>query len=113
MSRTMSNDPLLKYKFRVTIPGLPTAIGFNKVSGLKRDINTVEYNEGGYAHTHKLQGREKVDPVTLEKGMFAGSLDLYNMYKNSLSNTDTRVTVTIELMDKLGTPQATWKLAEA
>ena len=34
MARTFANDPLQKFMFRVTIPGLPTGIGFQKVGGL-------------------------------------------------------------------------------
>jgi len=113
MARTFSNDPLLKFKYRVSIPGMPTSMGFNKVSGLKRTINPVSYSEGGYAHEHKLQGKEKVEPVTLERGMYSGDTDLYDLYRNSLEDSDTRTTVTIELLDKTGAVAHTWKLAEA
>jgi len=113
MARTVSNDPLLKYKYKVSVTGLPATMGFNKVSGLKREIGTVEYNEGGYSHTHKLQGKEKVEPVTLERGMFVGDSNLYTLYKKALGSSDTRVVVTIELLDKAGATAFTWKLAEA
>ena len=85
MPRVMSNDPLLKYKYVVSIPGLPSGMGFNKVSALKKELGVVEYNEGGYSNTHKLVGKEKVEAVTLERGMFAGK-ELENLYKKSLSN---------------------------
>ena len=111
-ARSSANDPLQKCKYRVTITGLPTGIGFSKVSGLKREINTVEYVEGGYEHTHKIKGKEKVDPITLERGMFA-TKDLQNLYLSSLKDRDSRVTVAIELMDKFDTVQRTWTLGEA
>ena len=49
MARARANDPLLKHRFLVSIPGLPNGMGFTKVSGLKKEIGVVEYNEGGYS----------------------------------------------------------------
>lgn len=112
MARSVVNDPLQKFNYVVSIPGLPNGMGFQKVTGLKRELGTVEYNEGGYAHTHKLVGREKVDAITLERGMY-GSAELENLYKKTLNNNNFRTTVTITLQDRFGKAQRTWKLAEA
>lgn len=112
MPRTVAQDPLQKCKFRVTIPGLPSGMGFQKMSNIKREIGVVEYAEGGYDHTHKLSGKEKVEPITLEKGMFV-SADLEALYKKALSSPDYRVTATIDLLDKFGKVARTWTLAEA
>lgn len=112
MARSVVNDPLQKFKYVVSIPGLPNGMGFNKVSALKRELGTVEYTEGGYSHTHKLVGRETVEAVTLERGMFA-SKDLENLYLKSLNDPNFRTTVTITLQDRFGKAQRTWKLAEA
>lgn len=112
MARTVANDPLQKYKYKVNIPGLPSAMGFQKVSGLKRELGVVEYNESGYKSTHKLSGKEKVDDITLERGTFADK-SLENLYKKALTDPDYRSTITISLCDKFGTVQRTWTLAEA
>jgi len=112
MPRTVENDPLQKYKFTVSIPGLPDGIGFQSVDGLRREKETVEYREGGYEHTHKLSGQEEVDTITLERGAFAND-ELEEIYKESLSDPDHRKTLTIELKDKYGEVKRTWKLAEA
>lgn len=112
MARARVNDPLLKHKYLVSVPGLPSGMGFSKVSGLKREIGVVEYNEGGYSTTHKLVGREKVEPITLERGMFK-SADFETLYKKSLSDPNFRTTVTVTLQDNQGKAQRTWKLAEA
>ena len=112
MARSRVNDPLLKHKFTVSIPGLPSGMGFQKVSGLKRELGVVEYSEGGYNHTRKLVGKEKVEPITLERGMFAGK-EFETLYKKSLSNPDFRTTVTINLMDAFGKVKRSWNLAEA
>ena len=112
MARTVANDPLQKFKYRVTIPGLPSGMGFTKVGGLDKEIGVVEYDEGGYDHTHKLPGREKTSEVVLERGMYA-SKEMENVYKKTLSDQSMRSVVTIELLDKLGKTQRNWVLAEA
>lgn len=112
MARTYANDPLQMFKFRVSMPGLPAGMGFQKVSGLTREIGVVEYDEGGYSHTHKLTGKEQGGEVTLEKGMFANA-DLEEIYKRSLNNPDYRTTVIIEHLDKFGKVARSWTLAEA
>ncbi len=113
MARTVSNDPLLKFKYRVSIPGLPAAMGFSKVSGLKRELGTATYSEGGYTYDHKFPSKEKVEPVVLERGMFSGDTNLYDLYRKTLEDPDFRTTFTIELLNKDGSVAFTWKLAEA
>jgi len=112
MARTYANDPLQMFRFRVSIPGLPAGMGFQKVSGLTREIGVVEYDEGGYSHTHKLTGKEQGGEVTLEKGMFANT-DLEEIYKRSLNSPDYRTTVIIEQLDKFDKVARSWTLAEA
>ena len=112
MARTYANDPLQMFRFRVSIPGLPAGMGFQKVSGLTREIGVVEYDEGGYSHTHKLTGKEQGGEVTLEKGMFANT-DLEEIYKRSLNRPYYRTTVIIEQLDKFGKVARSWTLAEA
>lgn len=112
MARARVNDPVLKHRYSVSIPGLPNGMGFSKVSGLKKELGVVEYNEGGYTSTHKLVGKEKTEAITLERGMFK-SADLEKLYKKSLSDANYRTTVTISLLNNKGEVQRTWKLAEA
>lgn len=111
-ARTSSEDPLQKFKFRVTIPGMPTTIGFQKVSGLSEEVGVVEYDESGYDYTHKLPGKPKVGEVTLERGMYADA-SFASLVKNAMTNGDFRTTVIIQLCDRFGNPKRTWKLAEA
>lgn len=112
MARALANDPLGKFKYRISIPGLPNGMGFTKASGLKKELATVEYNEGGFDYTRKLVGREKVEPVTLERGMFAGT-EFEELYKKALHDPNFRTQMTIELLDRLGVPKRKWTLAEA
>lgn len=112
MSRTVTNDPLQKFMFRVTIPGLPTGLGFQKVGGLTKEVGVVEYLEGLYNYTHKLPGREKVSEVTLERGAYA-TKELETQYNKVLRDANFRNTVIIEILDRFGNTKKTYKLAEA
>lgn len=112
MARTIANDPLQKFMFRVTVPGLPTGLGFQKVGGLTREVGVVEYLEGLYQYTHKLPGREKVSEVTLERGSYA-TKELEAQYKKVLTDSNLRNTVIIEILDRFGNTKRTYKLAEA
>lgn len=112
MARTIANDPLQKFMFRVTIPGLPTGLGFQKVGGLTREVGVVEYLEGLSKYTHKLPGREKVGEVTLERGSYA-TKELEAQYKKVLTDSNLRNTVIIEILDRFGNAKRTYKLAEA
>lgn len=111
-ARTIANDPLQKFMFRVSIPGLPAGLGFQKVGGLSREVGVVEYLEGLYQYTHKLPGREKFGEVTLERGSYA-SRDLENLYKKILTDPNSRNTITIEILNRFGETKRTYKLAEA
>ena len=111
-ARTIANDPLQKFMFRVTIPGLPAGLGFQKVGGLTREVGVVEYLEGLYQHTHKLPGREKVGEVTLERGSYA-TKELETLYKKVLTDSNIRNTVIIEILNRFGETKRTYKLAEA
>lgn len=111
-ARTASLDPLQKFRFRVTIPGLPTEIGFQTVSGLSHEIGVAEYSEGGYEYTHKLPGKPTVSEVTCERGAYQDSA-LATLIKETLTNEDFRQTIIIEHLDRFGNAGKTYKLAEA
>lgn len=111
-ARTASLDPLQKYKFRLTVPGVPSEIGFQKVSGLSNEVGVAEYAEGGYDYTHKLPGKPKVNEVTLERGAYRDRM-FEAMIKDTLTNPNMRGTVIIEHLDKYGEVARTYKLAEA
>lgn len=111
-SRTVSDDPLMKFKFRLTVPGLPTTIGFQKVSGLTQEVAITEYDEGGYPATHKLPGRQKVGDITAERGEYSDT-EFQNLVKDALTNPNLRNTVIFEKLDRFGNSIRTYKLAEA
>lgn len=110
-ARSTMADPLQKYRFRITIPGLNN-IGFQKISGLTDEVGVTEYDEGGFEYTHKLSGRPKVSELTCERGEYAGSL-FQDKVKETLTNANMRQTVVVEKLDRTGRPARTYKLAEA
>lgn len=110
--RTSAADPLVKFKFRMSIPGIPTTVGFQKVSGLNEEIAVTEYNEGGSDTTVKLPGRVKVGEVVCDRGMYA-DFDLRDLVKKTLTDPAFRGTVIIEHLDRYGATAKTYKLAEA
>ena len=111
-SRTIEADPLQSFMFRVSIPGLPTGVGFQKVGGLSREVEVVEYLENMYDHTHKLQGRETVSDVTFERGMYADDY-LQGIYEKVFNNNTVRNTVVIQVCDRFGKIRREFKCAEA
>jgi len=64
-------DPYKNFKFRVFWEGSTAPVaGVSKVSGLKRTTEVVEHREGGDPSTgRKSPGRNKFDPLTLERGV--------------------------------------------
>lgn len=111
-ARTTSVDPLQKFKFRLTVPGLPSGIGFQKVSGLTHEVAVTEYDEGGFNYTHKLPGRQKVGEVTAERGSYADN-SFHTLLKQTLTNPSMRNTVIFEQLNRYGETVRTYKLAEA
>src|SRR5687768_8211146 len=62
-------DPYKNFKFRVKWDGKYVA-GVSKVSALKRSTEVVEHRNGGDPSTsRKSPGRNKYEPITLERGV--------------------------------------------
>ena len=111
-SRTMEADPLQSFMFKVSIPGLPTGVGFQKIGGLSREVEVVEYLENMSQYTHKLPGRESVSEVTFERGMYADDY-LQTLYEKVFTDKNVRNTVVIQITDRFGKIRREFKCAEA
>jgi phage tail-like protein len=62
-------DPYKNFKFRVKWDGRYVA-GVSKVTALKRTTEVVEHREGGDPSlSRKSPGRNKYEPITLERGV--------------------------------------------
>lgn len=112
-ARSVTSDPLQKFMFEVSVPGMPS-MGFQKVDGLEREVAVVEYFEGLSQHAYKLTGRESVSDITLERGVYGNNIDdsMLDFYKKVLTNPACRSTVTIRIKDRFGNTRKTYKLAE-
>ena len=111
MARTIEQDPLQSFMFKVSIPGLPTGVGFQKIGGLSREVAVVEYLENMYSHTHKLPGRESVGEVTFERGMYADDY-LQSIYESVFNNNNVRNTVVVQICDRFGKVRREFQMAE-
>ena len=111
MARTVETDPLQSFMFRVSIPESGIEIGFQKVSGLSREMAVVEYLESMYEHVYKLAGREKVGDVTFERGMYADD-KMEQLFDRIVKDVTSRCTVVITIMDRGGTVRRTFTCAE-
>lgn len=111
-ARTAAEDPLQQFKFRVTVPGLPSGLGFKSCTGLNFETEVVEYDEGAWDYTHKLPGRGKVGEVTLERGCYADTA-FKDLVISTLTSSNFRGTVIIEHINRFGEVARTYKLAEA
>lgn len=112
MPRVSANDPLQGYNYRVSIPGLPNAVGFKKIGGLSKELSVISYDEGGYKTTHKIKGKLKTGELVCEKGVFPNK-DVEDVFKRSMDSKDYRCTVTIDLLTPTGDVARTWSVTEA
>lgn len=79
MPRSITEDPIKAYRFRVEVDGFVRA-GFNQMSGLSRDTAIVEYREGGMNETaQKSAGLSSFPNVTLSRGQIAGTPGEFDM----------------------------------
>lgn len=113
-ARTIREDPLQSFMFRVQLSGMSGEIGFTKVSGLTREVDVVEYFENMYEHAHKLPGREKVSDITFEKGMFS-DITFVKEYEKVLGadKNECRHEVVINIMNRFSEIKRTFTLYEA
>lgn len=110
--RTLEKDPLLAFCFQVSIAGLDAKIGFQKVSGLSREIEVIEYFESMYDHAHKLPGRESFGEVTFERGIFSDS-SMVGKYEQVFKQNDMRQSVVVSIMDRFKNVRRKFTLYEA
>lgn len=112
-------DPYLGYRFRVEIDALLVA-GFAEVSGLQREVQTQEYEEGGVNdYTHTLPTRVTHSNVTLRRGL-TDSTELWDWLQASVDRIQIpavpsvqRKNVRIVLQDGAGKESWGWELRDA
>jgi phage tail-like protein len=106
-------DPYKTFRFLVYFDTSTAPVaGVSKVSAIKRSSDVIEYKEGGYAIIRKGLGRQKYEPVTLERGVthddaferWANAAQVLDKGAPSSSLKDLRKEIRIELLNEQGQP---------
>lgn len=106
--------PLPSFYFSVTA-GDQKIISCREVSGLDAEFEEITYRAGDSKSFTKLKmpGLRKSSDVTLKKGMFKGDSKMWDWLNSTKMNTIKRETVTISLLDEVGSPVQTWEVVNA
>jgi phage tail-like protein len=106
-------DPYKSYRFLVFFDTSTSPVaGVSKISSLKRSNDVVEYKEGGYAIIRKGLGRQKYEPITLERGVthddsfeqWANAAQVLDKGAPSSALSKLRKEIRIELLNEQGQP---------
>jgi phage tail-like protein len=104
-------DPYRNFRFKVVIGGNQVA-GLNKMSGLKKTTEGIDWWEGGdNFNPRRLPGKTKYEAITLERGLtddkvFEDWANLVNQYMgNVMALENFRKNIQIQVCDMNGTPQ--------
>ena len=111
-SRSVLDDPLQKFKYKVSISGMPVGAGFSKVGGTSDEVDVIEYCEGMWDNIHKLPGRNKIGTIDFERGMYA-SRDMEKLLLATRTNPNMRQTMLVEICNRYGVTKRKYQLAEA
>lgn len=106
-------DPYKNYRFRVFFDTSTSPVaGVSKVSAIKRSNDVIEYKEGGNAIIRKGLGRQKYEPITLERGVthddsfeqWANAAQVLDKGSPNASLAKLRKEIRIELLNEAGQP---------
>lgn len=98
--------PVPQLYFSVTIGGLGADLSFQEVTGLDMETEIIADRAGD--STAFSTGN-----VTLKRGVCADAKAFWDWYNQVKLDTIKRVAVSIKLMDEMGKPTITWRLANA
>jgi phage tail-like protein len=106
-------DPYKNFNFLVEIDGM-TQAGFSECSGLRLEIDVIEYREGGEptSAVRKLPGRAKVGDIRLKRGV-TGSNQLQAWIESTAQGIVHRQYGVIILLDDERKPVVRWKFFNA
>lgn len=108
----MSNFPLPNFHFRVDWGG--TRIGFQEVTGLKKELQILEYREGSSPEyfKRKIPGMHTLSDITLKRGVFLNDDEFYVWYNTVALNTVEKRDIIISLLNERHEPTLVWKVKE-
>ena len=107
--------PLPKFTFQVTGLADVATVSFQEVSGLETETQTIQYRQGNSPQFTpiKMPGLPKGGNVTMRKGVFANTPNLWTWFDSVTMNTIQRATVVVNLLDESGKPSMSWTLSNA
>lgn len=104
--------PLPKFHFSVEWGG--TKIAFTEVSGLNKEMDIIEHRVGSSPEffKKKMPGLQKLNNISLKRGVFAGDNEFYQWYNTVAMNTVDRRNITISLLNENHAPVVVWKVKD-
>ena len=102
-------------KFHFTVEGANFTTGFQEVTGLEMEINSIEYRSGDDSTfiMQKLPGLKKFSNITLKKGVFEGDTAFSDWFEEALTDPERREDIMVSLLDEEGNPVAVWEILQA
>ena len=109
----MAEYPLPKFHFLVEWGA--QRVAFSEVTGLEREIETIEYRDGASPEfsTLKMPGLQKFSNITLKRGVFSGDNSYFDWMNTVKMNTIERRDITISLLNEEHEPIMVWKVKNA
>jgi phage tail-like protein len=106
-------DPYLSFAFLVEIDGLAVA-GFSEVTGLRAELETQDYREGGVnEYIHRLPGPVRHPTnLTLLRGM-TDATDLWNWWSDTAAGRIERRNTSVLLLGADREPVRRWDIVGA
>lgn len=102
------NDPYVAFNYLIEISGIRVG-GFNEVSGLDAEIETVDYRNGDEDFVaRKLPGLKKFPHIVLKRGII-GDLDAFSWFQQGALGTVDRREGAIVLRDEVRQEVMRWK----
>ncbi len=105
--------PMRSYHFVVQWGG--TRVGFQEVSGLNIQVDTVEYRDGSNPEFHalKMPGQFHYSNVVLKRGIVRSDNDFFKWLSTINLNSVERRDVIVQLLDQSHQPVVVWKIRNA
>lgn len=106
------SDPYLDFRFQVELDGLVVG-GFSEVEGLRVDVETETYREGGVnTYTHTLPTAFTSPNVTLRRGL-TDATELWDWLRDAVHGEPVRKNGRILLLDATGAEVGGWEFRDA
>ena len=108
-----SNYPISSFRYKATIGG--DEINFSDISGLTLEYNTTEYKEATKdgVKTIQVAGQRNAPSLSLKRGLFEKSLELYDWFNSVHTDDFTKKDVVISLLNNTNAVVMTWTVANA